>query len=331
VPRPLGPIRRPAALALLALAVLLACSRGESEAKRRLFSRDDSASRKEEPFDFEKPSAALALSPDDVARRLGSFEWTAAVEWTVSREGDDARRVRSLERHRIRQSANGEFEAVADIDPGLGPGSEAGKEIVFAGERTYARAKHAAFRERPTDRGRDARRFRDESFFVAASVARLCGELSLTPAGEATALGRRARRYRIALAPGAAPAPPAARPAGLPPPDDDTKRRARFVEGRLPAAADGELLLDAATGAPLRMRLAAAFTVKDEPGVRATVDLLAQVRALGGEVAAIVAPKALPDERKPAGVAAALDAAGLRKRGEEGKAGREEPADEPAE
>jgi hypothetical protein len=319
------------AAALAALALLLACSRGESEAKRRLFSRDDSSSRKEQPFDFEKPAAALALSPDDVSRRLGSFEWTAAVEWTISKEGDDARRVRSLERHRIRQSATGDFEATADIDPGLGPGSEAGKEIVFAGGLTYARAKHAAFRERPTDRGRDARRFRDESFSVGASVARLCGELSLSPAGEATALGRRALRYRIALAPGATPAPPAARPAGLPPPDDDTRRRLRFLDGRVPASADGELLLDAATGAPMRMHLAAAFTVKDEPGVRATVDLLAQVRALGGEVAAVVAPKALPDERKPAGVAAALDAAGLRKRGEEGKAGREEPADEPSE
>jgi hypothetical protein len=79
---------------------------------------------------------------------------------------------------------------------------------------------------------------------------------------------------------------------------------------------------------PLRLRLAGAFTVKDQPGVRASFELLAQVRALGGEVAAVVAPKgALPDERKPAGVAAALDAAGLRKRGEEAKAARDEDDD----
>jgi hypothetical protein len=324
---------RPAVLTALAAALLASCSRGESEAKRRLFSHDDAGSRKEAPFDFDRPTAALAFSADDVARRLGSFEWTAGVEWTVSREGDDARRVHSTERHRIRQSAGGDFEAVADVDPGLGPGSEAGKEIVFTGGHTYARAKHAAFRERPTDRGRDARRFRDESFDLAASIVRLYGgALTFAPAGDATVLGRNARRFRIGLASGVTPAPPPARPEGTPAPDDDTRRRLGFLAGRVPESADGELVLDAATGAPLRVRLAGAFTVKDAPGVRATVELLGQVKSLGGEVAAVVAPKdALPDERKPAGVAAALDAAGLRKRGEEGKAAPEEPADEPNE
>ncbi|HET7824134.1 MAG TPA: hypothetical protein VFK90_02330 [Anaeromyxobacter sp.] len=321
------------AAALAAVAVLASCSGGDSDAKRRLFSRDDAASRKEAPFDFERPGAALSFGADDVARRLGSFEWTAAVEWTVAREGDDARRVRSAERHRLKQSAGGDFETSAEVDPGLGPGSETGKEIVFTGGHTYARAKYAPFRERPTDRGRDARRFRDESFDLAASVVRLYGgTLTFTPAGDAAVLGRTARRFRIGLASGATPTAPPPRPAGAPAPDDDTRRRSRFLEGRVPAAADGELLLDAATGAPLRVRLAGAFTVKDEPAVRASVELLAQVKSLGGEVAAVAAPKnPLPDERKPAGVAAALDAAGLRKRGEEGKAGSEEPADEPNE
>jgi hypothetical protein len=322
---------RRAALAL-ALATAAACSRGpDEEAKRRLFSRDDAAGKADGPFDFARPDAALALGADDVARRLGSFEWTAAVEWTVSRQGDDAQRVRAVERHRVRQSATGEFEVVADVDPGLGPGSETGKEVIFAGGTTYARAKPAPFRARPTDRGRDARRFRDESFFIAAQVLRLYGEaLAVAPAGEVTVLGRPARRFKLSLVKGATPPAATPRPAGAPEPDPDTRRRLRFLEGRLPASADGELVLDAAHGVPLRVRLAGAFTVKDEPGVRATVELLAQVRAVGGEVAAIAAPKgALPDERKPAGVAAALDAAGLRKR-EDGKAGRAEPADEPA-
>jgi len=322
---------RPAALAALLFALVTACSRGgDSEAKRRLFSRDDAGPR-DGAFDFARPTAALDLGADDVARHLGSFEWTAAVEWTMSRRGEDARQVRSVERHKLRQSATGEFEVVADVDPGLGPGSGTGKEIVFAGGTTYARAKPAPFRERPTDRGRDARRFRDESFGLAAAVARLyAGSLLVTPAGEATVLGRSAKRYRLALAKDPVPPAPSVRPAGLPPPDEDTRRRLRFLDGRVPASADGELLVDAATGAPLRVRLVGAFAVKDEPNVRATVELLAQVRALGGEVAAILPPKALPDERKAAGVAAALDAAGLRKRGEEDKAGAAEPADEPA-
>ncbi|HEY6100121.1 MAG TPA: hypothetical protein VIW03_11860 [Anaeromyxobacter sp.] len=327
-------MRRAARLFLAAALAAAACSRGgDSEGKRRLFSRDEASARRGGgAFDFEHPASALTLGADDVARHLGSFEWTAAVEWTVSRQGEDAQRVRSVERHKVRQSATGDFEVSAEIDPGLGPGSQSGKEIVFAGGMTYARAKYAPFRERPTDRGRDARRFRDESFGVAATVARLCGPaLSATPAGETTVLGRTAKRYRLALAQEAPPPPPTVRPSGAPPPDEDTRRRLRFLDGRVPASADGELLLDAASGAPLRVRLSGAFTVKEEPSARATVELLAQVRALGGEVAAIVAPKgALEDARKPAGVAAALDAAGLRKRGEEGKADRE-PADEPAE
>jgi hypothetical protein len=142
-------------------------------------------------------------------------------------------------------------------------------------------------------------------------------------------LGRPARRYRLSLDRAGAAAVPAraARPAGAPEPDEDTKRRLAFLEGRVPSSLDGELVLDR-SGAPLRVRIAAAFGVKGEPRVRATIELSAQVKALGGEVAAILPPKApLPDARKPAGVAGALDAAGLRKRGEE-RPGRAEPGDE---
>lgn len=323
---------RRAAFAIALATLAAACSRGgDEEGKRRLFAKDGAAGAASGAFDFERPAAALALDAGDVARRLGSFEWSAALEWTVSRQGDDAQRVRAVERHRVRQSATGEFEVVADVDPGLGAGSETGKEIVFAGGMTYARAKHAPFRERPTDHGRDAHRFRDESFAVPASLFRLYGDaLAVAPAGEVTVLGRPARRFKLSLASGAAGPAPAPRPAGAPAPDPDTRRRLQFLDGRVPTSAEGELVLDAATGAPLRVRLAGGFAVKDEPSVRASVELLAQVKALGGEVAAIAAPRgALPDERKPAGVAAALDAAGLRKR-EDGKAGRAEPADEPA-
>ena len=141
-------------------------------------------------------------------------------------------------------------------------------------------------------------------------------------------LGRAARRYRLALAPGAAPGTkPRALPKG--PPDPDTAARFAFLDGRVPESADGELVLDAETGAPLRVRLAGAFTVKDAPGVRATVELLAQVTALGVKAGAIAAPTSpLPDVRKPPGVAGALEAAGLKKK-VEAEAGASEPADEP--
>jgi hypothetical protein len=75
------------------------------------------------------------------------------------------------------------------------------------------------------------------------------------------------------------------------------------------------------------VKLTATFTVEGDPTARASVEVLAQVKALGAEVASIVAPKnALPDERKAAGVANALEAAGLKKRGEE--KGKAEPEEE---
>jgi hypothetical protein len=201
---------------------------------------------------------------------------------------------------------------------------------------TYARARYAPFRERPTDRGRDARRFRDESFLSARSLARLLGPaLELQSAGDTQLLHRPARKLTVSLAKGVSPAaksPRASAPAAA---DEDTKRRRAFLEGLRAQAATGELVLDAATGAPLRVRIAATFAVDGDPHTRATVELLAQVKAIGAEIAAVAPPKdVLPDERKAAGVAAALEAAGLKKRAEEkpeGEKGRGEPAEDAGE
>jgi hypothetical protein len=313
----------------LTLVVLLAvaCSRDDAGARERVLALEDASRAAAVPrLDPEHPQASLALSADDVARAIGSFEWTGAVEWTVTRSGADAVRVHATERHAIRQLATGEFEAKVELDPDLGPGAETGRHVIFAGGMTYGRALPAAFRERPTDRGRDARRFRDESFGLARSLAELYGPaLRLEPAGDTTLAGRRARRFRLALARGAT-SPPAAAPGDSA--DADTKARRLFLDGRVPSAVDGEVLLDAQTGAPLLVRLAGAFDVKDAPGVHTTVQLLAQVKAVGAGVAAVTPPKvALPDERKPAGPSTALEAAGLKKRGDD--KGRAEPSDEP--
>ena len=176
-------MRRLAAPILIAL-IAGACSRGaDEEAARRLAGPDAGDRAEAAPFDLERPLSALALDADGVARRLGSFEWTAGIEWTFSREGEDAQRVRAVERHRVRQSATGDFDVSAEIDPGLGPGSDSGKDVIRAGGMTYARAKYAPWRERPTDRGRDARLSRDESFSAPAAVLRLCGAVAATPAG----------------------------------------------------------------------------------------------------------------------------------------------------
>ncbi|HTN53965.1 MAG TPA: hypothetical protein VML50_16280 [Anaeromyxobacter sp.] len=312
-----------AALALLALA---ACSRGDEAARSRLLARDE---RRPAPaaYDAAHPEATLGLGAGEAARRLGSFEWTAGVEWSVSREGADAQRVRAVERHTLRQSADGAFQLGSEIDPGLGPGSETGRDVVWVQGMTYARSRPAPWRERPTDRGRDAARFRDETFGLLSQIAALYGPaLRLQPAGDASVLGRPAHRYRFALERAASPPAPAGPPPG-PPPDPDTARRLAFLGGLIPLSAEGEVLEDAETGVPLRARLSSAFGSSSLPAVRTTLELSTQVKAFGDKVPAVAAPpKARPDERKPAGPSTALEAAGLKKRGE--KPGESEPSDE---
>jgi hypothetical protein len=216
------------------------------------------------------------------------------------------------------------------VDPGQGPGSETGKRAIWAKGMTYARSRFAAsgaWRERPTDRGRDARRFRDESFAVAGDVAALIGAaLVLRPSGETAVLGRPARRYAFLLDRESFAAGPTHLGTGQREghPDEDTARRLAFLDGRVPAAVEGEMLVDAASGVPLEVRLRAVFRVTGDPAARVDVDLSSRMTALGGAVPPVEPPaRALPDERKPRGVARALESAGFRK--------RRAPAEAPAE
>jgi hypothetical protein len=74
------------------------------------------------------------------------------------------------------------------------------------------------------------------------------------------------------------------------------------------------------------------FSQKTDPQLRADVELTAQVRALGQAVASVVPPPSfLPDERKPKGVARALEAAGLRTSGGAGERVEREGEREPPE
>jgi len=322
--------RRPA-LALLILAG--ACTRGaDAEARRRVFAKEEPAPAGPavaSAAELDDPRRLLELDAGEAARRLGSLDWRGGVKLQATRQGDSAARVQQVERHRVRQLATGEFEVESEQDGGGGPGAVTGKQVIWAGGMTWARNRFAPFRERPTDRGRDARRYRDESFGLLGELARLYGPaLVLTAAGEASVLGHAARRFTFSLAPGpATPVVPDGRTFGGSGPDAETRRHLAFLDGRLPVAASGEVLLDAVTGVPLKGTLRGAFSVKEDPRVRVQVEVTGEVKALGEKVAGVDAPKgALPDARKPAGVAAALEAAGLKTRDKKGEAA--EPTDD---
>jgi len=301
-------------LSALALALsAVACTRGDASRQQL-----PGAPKGPAPFDWDLPAASLRMAPDEVAARLGSFDWTGSASWSVSR-GD--RKIEASERHAVRQLASGEFAAEGTVDTGRGPGSESGKRVVWARDMSYARSlfpASGAWRERPDDHGRDARRFRDESFLLAGELAALLGPaLSASPAGSGSALGRPARRFALSLDRGRF-TPGRSRLSTEPPPDGtdaDTQLRLALLDGREPIDASGELLLDAATGIPLSVRLSALFGVKGDADARVRVEVEGKVTALGGEVAAVEPPaRVLPDERKPKGVARALEQAGLRKK-----------------
>jgi hypothetical protein len=321
--------RRPTPALALALAALAAgCGRG-AEGERRLYSREEARAAAAAAFDPARPDGAFALDAEEAARRIGSFEWTAGVEWSVTRQGS-AERVRAVERHRLVQATTGEFLVEAEVDPGQGDAAKTGRDVIWAGKMTWARGRWAPWRERPTDRGRDARRYRGESFGLAGELAALFGpRLAITAAGETSLLGRPALRYLLGFAsevPEPA-APPEARVFAQGGPDADTKVRLAFLDGAQPVSAKGELIVDAETGVPLRLSLDAAFGVKADPRARLQVSLRAQVAALGAAVPSVTAPKgALPDERKPQGVADALERAGLKKKAEGD--GKREPGDD---
>ena len=321
---------RVAAIALAGgLAALAACSREAPPAAPRPAEPSGPAAGAPPAVDWEHPAALLSLDADEASRRLGSLEWAGTASFTVTTQADGAARVHVAERHRVRQAADGEFEADAEIDEGRGPGGETGKHVVFAGGLTYARGQYAPWRERPTDHGRDARRFRDESFAMVGDLARLQGgALLLTAAGEAQLLGRAVRRYTVSLASGAPTSPAGAdgRVFATGGADEETRRHLAFLDGRVPLAASGEVLFDALTGVPLRARLQGAFSTKDDQRLRIQVEVAGEVKALGTKVAAVTAPKnALKDSRKPPGVALALERAGFKSRE---KAAAAEPADE---
>jgi hypothetical protein len=308
--------RRMRLTTLLALAALAACSgRRDERSREEAFAARSAGKAAPRPFDFGHPADALRMTADEAAARIGAFAWEGEVSWSVAR---GAPAQRTAEHHRLRQLATGEFAASSEIDPGLGPGSESGREVVFADGMTFARGMWAPWRERPTDRGRDARRHRDDSFRLAGAVADLLGPaLAAQPAGEVTASGRQARRFVLSLSgalPTEAPPPAGGTDAGV---DPDTGRRLAFLGGRIPAALSGEFLLDGQSGVPLVVRMKATFAERADPQLRAEVELAAEVTALGASVGGVRTPQGvLADERKPKGVARALEAAGLRRRSE---------------
>ncbi len=263
------------------------------------------------------------------------------MEWSAVREGSGTLQTR--EHHRLTQLPSGDFDVESTLDTNGEKGSGSGRRVVFTGGKTFAGGRWGPMRARESDRGEEARRQRDQSFRMASDLLALFQPaLRLDEGGSGEALGRSARRYRLSLgelaagsASAALPAGPSAEvrpgPATAPDaaPDAATQRRLDFLAKRTPTALTGELLLDPATGLPLSVTLRGAFTSGADPLLRLEVALSARATAVGRGIASVQPPRdALADERRPRGVARALEAAGLR--GGQRKATPQEDEDDSA-
>ena len=218
------------------------------------------------------------------------------------------------------------------VDPGRGPGSESGKRVIWARGMSYARSLYPAsgeWRERPTDHGRGARRFRDESFLLAGEVAGLLGPaLVASPAGDGQRAGAPGPPLRPLARPGplrAGTVPPVGRAPCRAAPTRRPRPGSRCSTGASPSTPRASCSSTPPPGRRSRPGISALLGVKGDPEARVRVEVDGRFTALGGEVGPVEPPRnALPDERKPRGVARALEQAGLgRKKGAEAA-----PADE---
>jgi hypothetical protein len=205
----------------------------------------------------------------------------------------------------------------------------------------YARSRFGKFRQRLRDRGM-AERIREETFGAIGDFdAIFQGRLKLTAAqGTVTHEGRTAWKYSVALGPpiqlGERELPPPVARLKDAGPDDPTRRRLDFQQARTPRTLQGEVLVDAETSVVLKTRLDGRVgVVLDGGDAELRLQLDSVMSEIGKDPGLAVPKDFLPDEDKPAGIAAALERFGVPKAGADAgtkpAAGSAEPQDEGSE
>lgn len=148
-----------------------------------------------------------------------------------------------------------------------------GREVVFLGGKLYQRPRYAKWHERAPETDTEATEIRDQmASALGAHVAIYAHGLEVSDKGTVTEGGRAGHRLELKLAPSPKAAP---KPALV---------QHAWREGLTVEAAAGEIVLDDATGLPLKARLDATVAfVRD--GKRLTMRLALQQSVAPGTVA----------------------------------------------
>ncbi len=316
---PFGPLSDVSARLWVVAFVLAGCpDAADRDAKRRILSSAPelplAARMAQSPIEAHKLAEdpvllrrVLHLTALEAAERLGPFKLEAQVSFDWQR-GPEL--VKLSEDHLVLVRPGGDYHVRVNND------RQQGMELIRAGGTTYGRSRFGRYRVRARDQGRGEEALDDAFGLLRTFDEMVNGRLRLSRPTAAEHLSRRAVRYEAGL--GSA-TPSVADPA-VPPvqyakdgPTEATALRLKFAERKEPRVVSGEVWIDEATGVPLKAELVGRISAPGEGQSEAKLALRIRFAVVAqGDSVVVVAPKSpLPDEPKPAGVAAALARFGL--------------------
>jgi hypothetical protein len=267
-------------LRLLPLLLLLpACHRGGDEnlglSRAHDWSVDTSALAR--PGELEK---ALAVPSAEIARRLGPHRLDATTRLTLA-SGET--RDTLDETFRLEADAAGGTHILHETSHG------GGLETILSGGQVYVRPRYGKFVRRSPE-GDEVERARDDVQGLLAGYLAVLGRFAARTASAPTSHnGRQAVATRLTLA-------------QTPATFEDSEPAHAWRKSVAVSALEGEIWIDARTGAPLEAKLDARYTAKrgDHP-IDVTLAFAARIDAIGA-VPAIAAPEgalATPQRARP--------------------------------
>ena len=215
--------------------------------------------------DAQTLAAALQLPWSRAAAQLGDHRLTITTQHEV-REGNGV--LETLEDTTVIDLAkDGTYRALYENQ------HDYGREVVYLDGKLYLRPRYARWHARAPETDSEATEIRDQmASALGAHVAIYAHGLEVSDKGGVQEAGRAGRRLELKLAPSPKPAP---RP---------TLTQHAWREGLTVEAAAGEVVLDDATGLPLKARIDATVAfVRD--GKRLTMRLAIQQSTAPGTVA----------------------------------------------
>lgn len=215
--------------------------------------------------DAQTLAAVLALPWSRAANQLGDHRLIVTTQSEV-REGSGV--LETLDdTTTIDLARDGSYRAIYENK------NDYGREVVFLGGKLYIRPRYARWHERAPETDTEAVEIRDQmASALGAQIGIYAHGIEVSDKGDVQEAGRAAHRLEIKLAPSPKAAP---RP---------TLTQHAWREGLTVEAAAGEIVLDDATGLPLRARVEATVAfVRD--GKRLTMKLGLEQSIAQGTVA----------------------------------------------